>query len=74
MNHFGVHRQLTQHCKLTILQLKNKKRKADTAYGPWLVCGLCAESSFHTVLIQTLAQVPYILLTSNLAADPDCIN
>ena len=26
-NHFSVHVNLTQHCKLTVLQLKNKRRK-----------------------------------------------
>ena len=26
MNHFSVHLKLTQHCKLTLLQLKKKKK------------------------------------------------
>ena len=26
LNHFAVHRKLTQHCKLTTLQEKKKKR------------------------------------------------
>ena len=43
LNHFAVHLKLTQHCKLTILQLEKKnflKRKSDSQVAHYVCCDL----------------------------------
>ena len=34
--HFAIYQKLTQHCKLTMLQLKKKKKKQSMAWPDWL--------------------------------------